>query len=311
MGFTGEFHWQVCRSTGLRVLALMLLVLTLAVATPSWAKPLTFGTISAVPVEEVQVFQPFVDFIAGQLAGDGIDAGKVVVAENVNQMAALLKSGQVDLFIDSSVTALVVNKLAGSQFMLRRWKKGREQYRSVIFVNDDSPITALDDLKDKLIAFEEPFSTSGYMLPALVIRAQRLGLNEVANVKSAPISGRIGYVMAYDNETQAAWLERGRVQAVAMAEDDFLSFSKTALKPLRALFVTPYVPYHVVTHRSGLDARLVARIKSVLKSAHETEVGRGVLRSFEKTTKFDDIPQSLLDNVLEFEPFLQQVIAPQ
>lgn len=309
MGSTDEVHRRVYQGTGLRFFSLLSLVMFLVVATPSWAKPLTIGTISAVPVDEVRVFQPFADFLAELLADDGIDEGKVVIAETVNQMAALLKSGEVDLFIDSSVTALVVNKLSGSQFMLRRWKKDRGQYRSVIFVSDDSPIKALDDLKDKLIAFEEPFSTSGYMLPALAIRRQGLKLNEVTSVQSVPPFETIGYIMAYDNETQAAWLERGRVQAAGMSEDDFQGVSNTALKPFRALHVTPFVPYHVVSHRPMLDVRLVERIKAVLKSAHETEPGREILARFERTTKFDDIPPSLLDNVLQFEPFLQKLIA--
>jgi len=311
MGSTGEVHQRVCQVAGLPIFALMSLVLILAVATPASAKPLTIGTISSTPVEEVRAFQPFADFLAERLVGDGIDAAKVVIAESVNQMAALLKSGEVDLFIDSSVTALVVNRLSGSQYMLRRWKKGRDQYRSVVFVCDDSAITVLDDLKDKLIAFEEPFSTSGYMLPALAIRGQGLELDEVASVQGVPSSGAVGYIMAFDNETQAAWLERGRVQAAAMAENDFQNFSKTALKPFRILYVTPFVPYHVMVHRPGLNARLVERIKTVLKSAHETKSGREVLAEFEGTTKFDDIPPSLLDNVLQFEPFLQQHTAPR
>lgn len=293
------------------VVALAIALLALTVASPSWAKTLNIGTISAAPIDEIRTFQPFADYLADNLDGDGIDDVKVVIAANIHQMAKMLKNGEADLFIDSSVTALAVNKLSGSQCMLRRWKKGREQYRSVIFVRDDSAIASLADLKGKIIAFEEPFSTSGFMLPALTAHGEGLELIAVDSVHSTPPAGHIGYIMALDNETQAAWVERNRVQAAAMAEDDFNDLAKTALKPLRALYVTPFVPYHVMTHRSGLEAPLVERIKTVLKSAHETELGRKILMNFERTTKFDDIPPGLLASALKLEPFLDLIISPK
>lgn len=289
--------------------ALAFAVLALSSPSVTWAKTLNIGTISADPVDEIRVFQPFADYLAGKLANDGIDAATVVIAADIHQMAALLKSGKVDLFIDSSVTALVINKLSGSEYMLRRWKKGRGQYRSVVFVRDDSAITSLEDLKGKTIAFEEPFSTSGFMLPALSIGRQGLSMFPLESTYSPPPADKVGYIMAYDNETQATWVERGRVQAAAMAEGDFEDLAKTALMPLRALFITPYVPYHVISHRPGLDAGLVARIKTVLKSAHETERGASVLGAFERTSKFDDIPAPLLADVLKFEPFLNLIPA--
>lgn len=294
--------------------AVLLLFMAMAVpmfmAAPSWAKTLTIGTISANPVDETRTFQPFANYLAKSLSKDGIDAAKVVIATDIKHMVWMLKSGEADLFIDSSVTALVVNTLSGSEFMLRRWKKKRSQYRSVIFVRADSPINTLEDLKGKIIAFEEPFSTSGYMLPALTLTRRGLKLHEVATVKSSPPAETVGYIMGYDNETQATWLDRGRVDAAAMAEKDYEEFSKTSLKPLRILYFTPDVPYHVVSHRAGLDAQLVLRIKDELKSAHETEPGKTILMDFESTAKFDDIPVTLLKAVVDFQPYLNLVIVP-
>lgn len=291
-------------------LGTVLLAVALTFASPSWAETLKVGTISVAPVDEIRTFQPFADYLADALKEDGFDGAEVVIAADVHQMASLLKSGAVDLFIDSSVAALVVTELSGAQYMLRRWKKGRDQYRSVIFVRDDSPIVSLDDLRGKLIAFEEPFSTSGFMLPAMTLYRAGLELSEVKSTASLPPADSLGFIMAYDNETQSAWLERGRVQAAAMAEKDFKDFSETALAPLRALHHTPYVPYHVVVNRSDLDGALVDRIKTVLKGAHESKTGRAVLDDFERTAKFDDIPPPLLDEVMGLKPFLHLIIAP-
>lgn len=268
---------------------------------------LTIGTISADPVDEIRNFKPFADYLVRQLASDGVDKVKVQVARDIPEIAGMLKRQKIDLFIDSSVTALIVNNLSGSKFLLRRWKKGRGKYRSVIFVNSDSGISRLRDLRNKIIAFEEPFSTSGFILPALEVLRSGLELSQLDDVRSRLASGKVNYVLANDNETQMVWLERDRVAAAAMAEDDFNEYSKNALKPLTILFTTPYVPYHVVTYRSGLEAKYVRRIKEVLKSAHETEEGRVVLEKFEQTARFDEIPDELLSEIHKLVPFLNKL----
>ncbi|PHS78885.1 MAG: hypothetical protein COB59_04680 [Rhodospirillaceae bacterium] len=297
--------------TGFKILSASILIainLVLVAVSSVRAETLTIGTISSIPVEETRVFNAFAIFLAGQLKGDGIDTVKVVIAADINEMASLLKSKQADLYIDSSVTALAVNKLSGSTFMLRRWKKGQGKYRSVIFVLEESNITKLGDLKGKIIAFEELFSTSGFMLPILVLRQQGLVMTRLKSFRRATPPGEVGYVMAYDNESQAVWLERGHVQAAAMAEKDFKDFSKTTIKPFRVIDTTSYVPYHVISNRPGLDAKLVARLSTILKTAHQTPEGRKALEQFERTSKFDDIPDELQREVEKFEPYLNTIL---
>jgi phosphonate transport system substrate-binding protein len=219
-----------------------------------------------------------------------------------------LKRGKIDLFIDSSITALQVNKLSGSQYMLRRWKKGRGEYRSVIFTRADSTISNLGDLKGQVIAFEEPFSTSGFMLPAIQFGLQGIELESVNSPRDLPSPNVVGTIMAYDNETQVTWVERDMVAAAAISEGDFSDFEKTALEPLRIVQFTEYVPYHVVSQRADLDAELADQIKGTLKRVHETEQGRKMLMEFERTSKFDDIPPKLLSNTLKFEPHLTSLL---
>lgn len=287
--------------------ALIVSICILSISGIARAETITIGTISAYPVEEARTFRPFTDFLAAQLAGDGIEGVEIKVAGDIAEAAEMLKAKQIDFFIDSSVTASVVNNLSGSKFLLRRWKKARAKYRSVIFVNADRGINSLDDLIGKVVAFEEPFSTSGYILPALAMLRSGLKLSPIESNRSQPPTGTIGYVMANDNETQMAWLERDLVAAVAMAEGDFKDFSKSALKPLRLIHTTPYVPYHVITHRADLESQYVQSVKRVLLSADQTSTGKQALQKFERTTKFDEIPDALLSEVLELTPYLSDL----
>ncbi|KLN61215.1 hypothetical protein WH96_08670 [Kiloniella spongiae] len=268
---------------------------------------LSIGTISSEPVGDIKTFTPFANYLAEELIDDGVDGIKVVIAPDINQMVAMLKQKEIDLFIDSSITASIVNKLSGSEFMLRRWKKGRAKYRSVVFVAENSDIQQINDLQGKIIAFEEPFSTSGYVLPALAILQSQNVLHQLDRLSSAPIADEIGFVMAYDSETQIVWLERDLVAAAAMSEDDYLEYAQSAMIPMRVLHTTSYVPYHVVVHRAGLDPILIKRIKQVLKTAHDDRKGADVLKHFERTTKFDEIPDDLLQEIKRFDPYLGDV----
>lgn len=261
------------------------------------------GTISNDPVDDLETFRLFADYLSGRLGGRDAVPVKVVITGGIVEAAEMLKSKQLDLFIDSSVTAMIVNALSGSRFLLRRWKKGWGQYRSVIFVTADSGISILEDLKGKTVAFEEHFSTSGFILPALEMSRYGLDLVELRNVHGDVPAGQVGYVMANDNETQVAWLERGRVAVAAMAENDFSKFAENALKPFVVIHESPFVPYHVVCHRGDLAPEVVSRVKAALLSAHETESGRTALATFERTAKFDEIPDELirtLDGIYSF-----------
>ncbi|WP_425406628.1 phosphate/phosphite/phosphonate ABC transporter substrate-binding protein [Hwanghaeella sp.] len=271
------------------------------------ARVLVIGSISLDPVGETRVFQPFADYLAGKLTSHGITGAKVAVANSIGGMAGMIRKREVDIFIDSSVTALMVNELAGSKFLLRRWKHGREAYRSVVVVRRDSAFASLTDLTGETIAFEEPFSTAGYVLPALALTNAGLTLVALDGTAQTPPAGSVGYVMGYDSETQMTWVERDQVAAAAMAENDFRSLAVSALVPLRILHTSPAVPYHVVVYGDHLKDSLVSRIRAVLLDAHDSQLGAHMLDGFEQTIMFDEIPSDLLQNVETLAPGLDKL----
>ncbi len=272
------------------------------------ARTLAIGSISLDPVGETRVYQPFADYLADKLGAYGIEDGKVVVADSIAAMAAMLRRKEVDIYIDSSVTALMVNELAGSKFLLRRWKDGHDAYRGVVVVRRESPIASLGDLSGGTVALEEPFSTSGFLLPALAIAGRGLPLVPLRNTGQSPPPGSVGYVLGFDSETQMAWVERRQVTAAAMAEEDYKALSDSALTPLRVLYTSPPVPYHVVVHGAHMDVRTLSRIREVLLNAHDSQTGAEMLDGFDRTTMFDEIPGDLLGNVMSLVPGLMRLL---
>lgn len=297
----------VSRTAACLALAFMLLSVPIGGCGAAAARTLVIGSISLDPVGETRAYQQFADFVAGKLGSQGIDGGKVTVADSIEKMAELIRLEKVDLFIDSSVTALMVNELAGSKFLLRRWKSGRDRYRSVVFVRRESRFNTLADLVNESIAFEETFSTTGFMLPILAMSEVGMRLVPLDGLAQSPPDGAVGYVLGYDSETQMTWVERHQVAAAAMSENDYRSLAMSALVPLRVIYTSPTVPHHVVVYGSHLDDSLVARIRGILLNAHDSPQGADMLDGFEQTTMFDEIPEDLLNNVRKLAPGLRSL----
>ncbi len=257
------------------------------------AAPLVIGSVSDTPGNEIRKFLPLADYLARHLAEFGVDKGVVTVARGTSEMAHLLGSGQVDVYIDSPFPIIVVSRLADSRILLRRWKKGQAEYHSVVFVRKDSPIWTENDLRGKVIAFEEPYSTSGYFLPKSSLFLAGLRLSNQSDT-SAPVKrGEAGYMFSMDDENTVVWVLRGKVNAGAMDDASFAKLPQSRRDDLRVMHRTMVVPRHLVSVRKGLDERLVKRMKEVLMAMEHSEEGKQVLQKFEMTTRFDEPSEGL------------------
>ena len=130
-------------------------------------RAIVLGDISDDPAEVIDGAQPLAMYLASHLGEFGITTGQVRVAKSIDEMAELLASGEVDLYFDSTYPATIISDASGANIILRRWRFGVEEYHSVIFASKSSGITSLADLYGQMLAFDAPYSTSGYVLPAV------------------------------------------------------------------------------------------------------------------------------------------------
>ena len=101
---------------------------------------------------------------------------------------------------------------------MREWKKGVSSYRGIIIVSKESGISELSNLRGRKIAFEDPGSTSGFLLPYAALVNGGLTLRRVTSPRSTVATGEIGYVFAEEELNIAGWVVRGIVAAGAMSE---------------------------------------------------------------------------------------------
>lgn len=265
----------------------------------AWAAPINIGSVSTEPAAEIKKFLPIANYLGKELQSEGIDQEKVIVAKSISQMATLLREGKVDLYIDSPFPVLAASHLSGSKIVLRRWKKGAAEYRSVIFARKDSGVDRLEDLKGKMLALQDNFSSTAYFLPKLLLLQRGFKLSAKTDPTEAVAPGEVGYVFSQADENTMMWVLRKKVMAGATDEQSYEKEAKTSPGSLQVIERSYALPRQVVSYRSDLSPKLLAKIKEILIGMDQSEEGRKVLKEFENTTKFDELPEQSMAPLLK------------
>ncbi len=270
----------------------------------AWAGQINIGSISKEPTREIKKFLPISRYLAKHLNLEEINQCTVVVAKDIHQMAKFITEGNVDIYIDSPFPSMAVSRLSGSKFLVRRWKKGVGAYHSVIFARKDSSIERLDDLKGKMIAFEEPHSSSGCLLPKIVLMQEGLKLTEKRDSADPVGTDEVGYTFSWEDENTMLWVFRKKVSAGAIDNQNYVKEAKDNIESLKIIFKSFPIPRQIVSYRADLDQKIVDRIKEILIKMDKSENGRKTLQEFEMTTKFDEIPDHNITFLLDLQKFI-------
>jgi phosphonate transport system substrate-binding protein len=255
-------------------------------------KTLTLGMVSETHRKEIEEhFRDFVRYVARKLSSGREIEAKVVTAATPVEFANLLKQRKIDFYMESAYPTYVINSVHGAgKLLLRRWKSGMAEYYSVIFTRRNSGIKHLEDLKGKSIVFEDPGSSSGYLMPKLFL--QRRGLKLTENVRFDPNSAAtdVGYIFAGSQDRLVEAVLTQQAAAGAFSNDDFSALDDKKKSEVAQLAQTERLPRHLVSVRSDLAPALVASLEKILLSMDDDVEGRKILQKTDGTTKFDMLP---------------------
>jgi len=255
-------------------------------------RTLTLGIVSPIDQKEIEKhFREFVEYVARKLSSAAKIEGKVVIAATPSQLASLLTAKQVDFYMESPYPTYVINDVEGAgMLLLRRWKGGMAEYKTLIFTKRNSATKRLDDLRGKIIAFEDPGSTSGHFLPKFFLSRSGFKLAEKTRVEPNVRAGEIGYIFAYSQAALMDLVLTDQVAAGAFSDDDYAALEETKKSDLVILAETERLPRHLLSIRKDLDRALAKRLEEILLSMHDDPEGRKVLEKTDQTTKFDALP---------------------
>ncbi len=266
-------------------------------------KTIVLGDISDNPRKKIRKFQPLADYLSANLSQ--FDSGKVKVAPDMETMISWLKSGEVDIYIDSPYPAMMAINQADAKPILRRWKKGRAEYYSLIFTMSDRQITTLEDLKGKTIAFDHPASTTGYMLPVTELLKLGITSQEVRSTNSSVGENVVGYVFSYEDENSIEWLLSGKVEAVALDNHSYDKLPSEIKAKTVILAETEPIARNLVLVSNDMSDEETKDISATLLEMDQAAPGKAVLEQFGRTTKFDNFPVE--EDLVRIQKLYQQV----
>ena len=258
---------------------------------PVKVKSLTLGLVSATSQKEIEAhFQNFVRYVARKLGAGPETEGKVIIVPTPLQMAKFLEEKKIDFYMDSPYPTYLINKQGAAILLLRRWKSGMAEYRGVIFSRKDSEINRLEQLHGRMMAFEDPGSTSGYFLPKVLLLKKGFKLSEKSGLDAKIGPKEIGYVFASTESNVANLVLSRRVAAGAFSNDDYGALDGPKKAEIIILAQTDLFPRHLVSVRKDLNPLVKNRLKEVLLAMNQEEEGRNIMQQTDNTTKFDLLP---------------------
>ncbi|MGK0290925.1 MAG: phosphonate transport system substrate-binding protein [bacterium] len=236
------------------------------------AKKLRLGMIASSPSKMIKRFSPLMKYLNSK----GVPAGRIVVARTTKKMIKLFKAGKVDFMFESAYSIIQIMDATKAVPILIREKKGVRVYNSVIFVKKNSSIKRLRDLKGKVIAFEDPTSTSSYLLPRGILESAGLKLKK----SRRPVAGKVAYYFSKDDVNTLAQVKAGRRAKAGGIKRTALK-GKSEFRMLRPQSV--YVPRHVVLVRKGVSYK---KLKKVLLGMRKDSKAKKVLKKIKTPTGF-------------------------
>ena len=256
------------------------------------AKTITLGIVAPMNQKEVEEhFRDFVRYAARKLSSASAIEGRIVVTPTQSGLANLLTEQKVDFYMESPYPTYLINNVYGAgKLLLRRWKGGMAEYHALIFTKKNSETRRLEDLRGKIIAFEDPGSTSGHFLPKFFLSRRGFKLSEKTRIEPNVSPGEVGYIFVYSQDKIVDLVLIKSVAAGAFSNDDYATLDERKKSDITILAETDRLPRHLLSIRRDLAPVLVDRLEKLLLSMHQDPEGRLILQRTDGTTKFDALP---------------------
>ncbi|MEO5629440.1 MAG: phosphate/phosphite/phosphonate ABC transporter substrate-binding protein [Thermomonas sp.] len=256
------------------------------------ASVLVLGRVSDDPKSHYDQLKPLVDYVVPRMSGVGIRSGRVLMARDLQQMASYMRRGRVDWVTETSGNAVLLERRANAHSLLITERDGASRYHSVFFVRRDSPVQTLKDLAGRSVAFQSPYSTTAYYLPASMLLDAGQTPELLLSPMDRPSSNAVGYLFARTELNITTWVHKRLVDAGVLSNLDWVDPQRmpTAfLADFRIIAESRNVPRALVLTRSGMDAAVQARLRDVLMEASSDPEAGEALRRFLGTSRFLEI----------------------
>ena len=249
---------RMIRALTVTTLAVLGLAGAVSAADPSWPKELTFALLSTENASEVgRRWGP----IVGQLEKDLGVKVKYTTATDYRGTIEALKFGKAQLghlgpkaYVEAS-TNNYANVEPIAQLQLANGSLG---YRSCLIVHSDSEMFSPEDMAGKTFAFNDPNSTSGYLVPSAFFMME-MGIDPQKHFSKVIFSG--------SHEASILAVANKKVDVASTNLPDLQQLTRENKVPrggLRVIWVSRLIPNDPVVIRKDMPASLRAAVTESL-----------------------------------------------
>ena len=251
---------KALRHAALVALGLLLLTTPATAQDPSWPKELTLALLSTENAAEItRRWGP----IAAQLERDLKVKVKTATATDYRGSIEALKFKKADIghlgpksYVEAS-TNNYANVEPLAQLQLANGSLG---YRSCLVVHADSDMFSPEDVAGKTFAFNDPNSTSGYLVPSAFFMME-MGIDPTKHFSKVTFSG--------SHEASILAVASKKVEVASTNLPDLQQLTRENKIPrgsLRVIWVSKLIPNDPIVVRKDLPPSLKAAIQESLLS---------------------------------------------
>jgi len=207
---------------------------------------------------------------------------KTFIATDYTALIEALRSGRIDFAFLPPFSFVKAEEIAGAKVMMKSVRKGRAHFYSAIIVRSDKGFNKITDLKGKNIAWTEPASSSGFIVPkaALITKAKIdpdkfFGKQTFAGSHDALVlsvlNGRVDAGATFVNDDKG---EDGAWHQFLKTEED--------RKKIKAIFISDPIPGDTMatTHKfAAANKELMDKTMKLLAEMGKNDEGKAILKA--------------------------------
>lgn len=192
------------------------------------------------------------------------------VATSYAAVVEAMGAGNADIGWLNTFGYILAHEKYGVEVILATVRFGAPFYTGQIVVGADTGIETLADLKGKTMCWVDPLSTSGYVIPRVMLQAE--GIDPDADFAKAVEAGSHNNVIiaVYNGDCDAG---ATYVDARRSVEKDFPDVKDK----VKVIAESPPIPNDTVSVRKGLPPEVVETIQNALLEISQTDEGKAAL----------------------------------
>ncbi len=254
------------------------------------------------PAENAQTLQRSADDLAAALSDRIHLPVRASVTLDYTTEVEAMRSGHIHFAWLTPSPLVLAERLFGVRVLLTQVRRGSPSYFSAVVVREDSPAHTIEDLRGRSIAWVDPTSTSGFVIPRYLILQRGFD----------PATFFARQVFAGQHDAAVIAVQRGQVDAAAVWADPpgeatgaWTRYLRGRPGPrLRPVLYSPPIPSDAIATTEEFahaHPMLVQSVARALTDIGNTDEGKAILRRLNATDGF--VPATTSQYALVREAF--------